>query len=512
MVALMLEGTGENFGFFVNPEACVDPESWNNFVVSERPSMADLDRYIKSVTSMETAASLDTPSGLPISSPFSNPSQLSEAQQLPEEVDQLREAVRPVRYWDNPERTSLQRFRNAKEHADGLHQALESAIKRLEANGARSDYRAALESLTAFQEAVEAIPSVAAAPGLQQECTAGATKGREHPVGTFPLLREPAGKTTAQVSPKPFPATLQVASPSHGEVRVTGLARWFPAHTVHAKDCTTVIDGNDCTLTAKDHYHVRSVSVSFGKLAEAGSPENAALRRLIENPTDRGAAQFQKAMRQCIDAPAYGDTQTSLPVTSTHVTLASGAAIVHQGDGSSVDVTTHYVVEQSELSIAELCATDRAVVDALVNVIREPEPGAARDKFASAALRSAGHVDELALLDHSTELHGASTSVRGLFGVDAVKHASAVLVGTDNMLKTDMRLSRGRSTLGGGLADLDHIRNLAAEVRRPQTAVSRQQGAPEQAILPRITPRPSVRSPHRAATWVPRSAPHRPGR
>jgi hypothetical protein len=424
-----------------------------------RDLTADIDDGLKSVAAKTTGAtepSIDRPSKEPFS-PFAAGS-LSSAFDLPESVEQLRDTLRPMGPWDvaSPEG----RVQAAQEQASSLFEDLTAAAKEAPRE-LRAELRAEAERTKILSDVLAAFVAGATEPDPQRAVGAGSA-------GTFPLVAEPGGKVTAQVSPKPFPATLQVASPSHGEVHVTGLARLFPAHTVHAKDCTTVVDGNDCTLTAKDHYHVRSVSVSFGKLAETGSPENAALQRLIENPTDKGSAQFQKAMSQCIDAPEHGDTQTSLPVRSTHVTLASGAKVVHQGDGSHINVTTHYVVEQSELSIAELCATDRAVVHALVNVIRAPEPGAARDKFARAALASAGHVDELALLDHSTQLHGASTSIRGLFGVDAVKHAPAVLVGTDNMLKTDMRLSRGRSTLDGGLAGLDHIRNLAAEVHRPR--------------------------------------------
>jgi hypothetical protein len=242
------------------------------------------------------------------------------------------------------------------------------------------------------------------------------------------------------------------------------LGRFFLPHTIHAEDCGTVVDGNACTLTAKGHYHLRTVAVSFEPFLDTGSPAHDALMKLLRNPTDKGIRTFQGVMHEISGLPERPDAQASLPVRQPHLTLATGSEVVHKGDGSKVHVTTHYVIERTELPICELLATDRSLVTGLVTAICEDEPGQANDAFAHTALRSAGHIDDLALLQHSAELHGATASVRGLFGIAAVKSAAAVLVGSGNKLQVDMRVDRSRPTMGGGLADLDRIRELAAPV------------------------------------------------
>ena len=143
--------------------------------------------------------------------------------------------------------------------------------------------------------------------------------------------------------------------------------------------------------------------------------------------------------------------------------LATGSRAGQQGAGSRRTVTTHYVAERSELPVCDLLARDLSLVHAFVAAVREPAPGAATHEFMRAALRSAGRVDDLALLDHSTDLHGSDASVRGFFGIDAVKQASAVMVGTGNTLETETRVERGGFTRGAGLAGLDRIRELAAQ-------------------------------------------------
>ena len=162
---------------------------------------------------------------------------------------------------------------------------------------------AAVERAQKLQVALAAVTKVQATaapgqPGAASSASAGATaaEGRAPALTSFPLRGGPGGQVAAQVSPKPFPATVLVASPTHGEVSVTGLARWFPAHTVHAKDSGAVVDGNGCTLAATDHYHVRTVSVSFEPIMEPGSDGHDALCALLQNPTAKGVSAFQAAM------------------------------------------------------------------------------------------------------------------------------------------------------------------------------------------------------------------------
>jgi hypothetical protein len=459
-------------GYGVNTaqEKVFDVRGWNNFAASQKGLTTEIDRRVQTLVSWRNrtrASSLE-----------SRPAKPRGVESLAQTAARLRNAVQPLRLETVQERLKS-RLRKAQEAADRLYEGLSAVADGGGPEQLRADALEAAEKVQGFRDALEGFSKKQAALGLAQKgspnslsaSAAGAAEGREHPTGrSFPLMEGPGGQVVAQVSPKPFPATLLVASPSHGQVHVTGLARLFPAHTVHARDCGSVIDGNDCTLTSTDHYHIRTVSVSFEPLMERGSDGRAALLALLENPTGSGVDAFQRVMRQMTDTPEHDETQASLPVIPVHLTLADDVAVVQQGDGSSANVTTHYVIEESEIPICKLFAEDRELVIAFVDAVLASEGGPSANAFTRAALGSAGRADELALLDYSTDLHGAESSVRGLFGVDAVKSASAVLIGTGNTLHNKMHVERDRLALDGGLADLGRIKQLAVQVRAVQAA------------------------------------------
>ena len=100
---------------------------------------------------------------------------------------------------------------------------------------------------------------------------AGSVAGTERPTLFDVVERLAEGdKVVARVGPCPHPATLDVAAPSHGRVRISGLARFFPAHTIHARRSTAVVTADDCELRSVDHYHVHRVTVSLYPLVRPG--------------------------------------------------------------------------------------------------------------------------------------------------------------------------------------------------------------------------------------------------
>ena len=270
--------------------------------------------------------------------------------------------------------------------------------------------------------------------------------------------------------------TLQVAAPSHGSVHVTGLARFFPAHTVHVQRSTAVVAGDNCELRSRDHYHVHRVSVSLDPLLKQGSPGRAALHDLLEDHTPSGIARFQQTMRHLAGPTEHPDTQTSLPVQVRHNTWVTSATGVQYGDESRMNLNTHYLVEESELPIVELLAQDKDLVRSLLGAVDEPQAGPATEKFLRDALHSAGCVDDLALLDNSRDLSAQDTTIFGLFGVDIVHRASAATVGTGNQLRKDMQVHRAGVRTGTILADLDRIRQQNPV---PGPAVARPRPAPQ---------------------------------
>lgn len=274
-------------------------------------------------------------------------------------------------------------------------------------------------------------------------------------------LLEPPGvgdRVTGWISPRPFPAVLDVAAPSHGAVRVGGLARYFPAHTVHAEHSAAVVAASSCTLRAIDHYHLHRVSVSLDPLLTPGTPGNIALGALISDPSPSGVARFRRSMRSLAGPHEQRETQVSLPVRPACRTSVASVDLVQLGDGSRLDLSARYVAEETELPAIELLAARPRLVHALALAITEPESTAAARNFLRHALHAAGCIGELALLDHSTSVKKPDTSVFTLFGVSTVSQASAVMVGHGNTLRTGARIHRGTLSPGTVRDDLERLR------------------------------------------------------
>lgn len=285
--------------------------------------------------------------------------------------------------------------------------------------------------------------------------------------GAFDVVEPSAdgGKVVARVRPRPHLATLQVASPSHGEVRVSGVARFFPARAVHARESTAVVTADHCTLQSRDHYHIQRVSVSLDPIVEPGSSGHAAFQQLLKDLSGSSITQFQRSMQRIVSPTGQRETQASVPIRLDPVTTVTDSDVVQQGPGSRTKVTTHCIIETSELPIIDLLARDRGLVRSLAvaATANEAGRGPATRTFLHDTLRSAGRADDLALLEHSEGLDAPDTLLFGLFGVDIVDRASAVMVGSDNHLDQDMKVHRGRFSTGTVLDDLARIREQAAQ-------------------------------------------------
>jgi len=290
-----------------------------------------------------------------------------------------------------------------------------------------------------------------------------ADPGTPSPAETF-TVESPAGDRLGdRVKPSLQPATLEVAASAHSHVRVAGLARFFPARTVHARRSTAVVAGDHCTMKSEDHYHVHRLSLSLDPLLKPGAG-NAALRELLKDP-EGGIARFQRAMKRLAESPEHRATTASVALQADPNIVATSSQSVQQGNWSRADVTTHYLVDESELPVIDLLARHPDLVRSLVAAVDGPERGPGTERFLRATAVAADCTDELVLLDHSIGLRSGTASIYGLFGVDVVSQASAVMVGVDNELRTDTRVHRGGLSRGTILADLGRVREQAAEVR-----------------------------------------------
>jgi hypothetical protein len=301
-------------------------------------------------------------------------------------------------------------------------------------------------------------------PGVEVR-SPGAGAGAADRPGPQAFQVEPAdGRRATWVTPGLKPATLEVASPAHGQVRVPALARFFPAHTVHARRSTAVVAASHCELKSTDHYHVHRVTVGFDEFLGQGRD---AMRDLFRDRSDAGIARFQRAMKCIADGGEHGDTRASVPLREDPHTLIASSKNVQLGDGSRMTVNTHYVVEESTLPLSGLLAHDKDLVRSFLAAVDGPERGPETRKFLSDALSRAGRADDLSVLGHGSGLRTPDTSIRWIFGVDSVAWASAVMVGSDNDLLTRMRVERGSLSPGRIRGDLERVRRSAAKVPGP---------------------------------------------
>jgi hypothetical protein len=271
---------------------------------------------------------------------------------------------------------------------------------------------------------------------------------------------------TRQAAPKPV--TLEVASPSHEQVHVTGLAWFFPASTVTAVKCQTVVEGDDCILRSVDHYHVRQLSMPLESLLEPGSRAYAELCALAKDPSDSGVRRFQRAMRQLAEPPEQHDTRATLPVKQLPRMVVTGSKIVQQGDKCDLAMKTRYVVERSEIQAIELFAENPSLVRSFVAAATELEPSVATRRFLRQAARATGSISDIALLRHGIGLPEHDTLVQALFGIDTVSHASVVMVGTGNEMDTAMQVHRGDLARRTVLDELGSIREVFAREAQQQ--------------------------------------------
>lgn len=437
---------------------------------------------------------------------------------MPSAMSRAREVERLIAPDKNPENlpgSVADRVRKAQRNAQRLGRQLESAgeISQPSAElleGVRADGQELTRRLTKLLGRLpEGTPGPAERPRPQ----------------TFTVVEPGNDRLVMRVTPRPV--ALEVAAPAHGQVRVPVLARFFPAHTVHARQSTAVVVADHCELKSKDHYHVHRVTLSLEPLLKQG---RAALQELLRDPSESGILRFQQAMKRIADPPEHRDTRASVPVQADAHTLVISSKHVQLGDRSRMSMTTHYLVDESELPIVDLLARDTGLVRAFRAAANEPQPGPATQRFLRHAVHSAGRVSDLAMLEHCTGLRDPNTSIYWLFGVDSVNRASAVSVGVDNRLSTALRVDRGALRPGTILADLGQVRKEAAQVRAPDPSTPRSvpnlarpaapgprrrvptEAAPPGVAPPRLPPSPGAApSPFRPGFRMGR-APEAPGR
>jgi hypothetical protein len=367
-------------------------------------------------------------------------------------------------------------------------ETVERRVRRAESAVEVSRQRAAREALDATRELNELLAAARREGAVGHRIWSAAHKPAEA------LQRQLAGEAGRVATrgaggprlPTAGPAArLDVAAAPHGEVRSYGWAELFPAGTVHAHRSTAVVAGNNCLLESSTHYHVQRASMSAGRLATDRAAREA-LRRAAEDPSERRIDDLMRELKR-IDAPtpAHGPAQRSVPLRARHTTYISGAEAAQVGDGSRMTVNTRFVVEETHIPLVGLLAADRELTRAFVASLREPAPGAATSHFLAHVLAAAGGVDDRMILEHAQGVPRPDTRLLSIFGMARVDRAEAVMVGSNNQLRTHTTIHRpglGRHTVLHDLAKLaEHARPAPSPATVPQRATGTERSMPSRA-------------------------------
>jgi hypothetical protein len=253
------------------------------------------------------------------------------------------------------------------------------------------------------------------------------------------------------------PMWLDVVPPAHGHVNVAGVLTAFSKGHVTLADSATVVTANDCKLEAKDHYHVRRVSLDCRSLYK-DAKAMAAFVRAMHDPSPDNTTRLLNELKRIIDPhrpvePQHYRHRLPAPVS----TDTARAGVVAMGAGSTVHTTTKYHLRETVIPLAELLLLQPGLIAALAT---RPDG----DTMAEPLLKALGMVEDLNLLRNARNFPSVSTSVSHSLGGTRVRLASAVMVGYGNTLTATSAVERGRQRL----TNLSRFnRAVAASSNRP---------------------------------------------
>ncbi|MGC4818697.1 hypothetical protein ACLQ27_14520 [Micromonospora sp. DT63] len=271
-----------------------------------------------------------------------------------------------------------------------------------------------------------------------------------------------------RVAPQP-PKWLDVASPAHGHVNVSGVLTAFSKGHVTTADSATVVTANNCTLEAEDHYHVRRVSLDCRSLYE-DTKAMAAFVRAMHDPSPDNTAQLLARLEGIIGPRRpVGPQQYRHRLPAAVATHTARAAVVAMGTGSTAHTETNYHIRETVVPLAELLLLRPDLIAALA-VRRDG------DTLAGPLLAALGTVEDPVLLRNARSLPSVGTSVSHSLGGTRVRLASAVMVGYGNTLTATSTVKRGQlghtnlNRFDRTLAKSSKAQRERAKLHSPQTA------------------------------------------
>jgi hypothetical protein len=255
--------------------------------------------------------------------------------------------------------------------------------------------------------------------------------------------------------------TLQVASHAHDGINTRGLGLMFPAHTVHARNSTAVVVGNNCELTQVDHVHIRQAVVADDDALRSRQVERvlaravpgrdnsrvvrdlrATLTRLVERPAENGPARAERRLRADCTAEIYDCESVQL------------------GDDAMTRLDSHYVVERTVIPAGALLADSEDLARRYVDVAAGPadDPDALAG-FLCDLVGAAGNATDDNVLGYADGLPRQPATLLGLFGMASIDDMTSIMIGTGNELHAELDLTTAGMRLDDRLSQrLDDLR------------------------------------------------------
>jgi hypothetical protein len=279
------------------------------------------------------------------------------------------------------------------------------------------------------------------------------------PRRTYPR-RFPGSSQTTEIRPEYHGvAVLKAATHAHGRFRTHGLGLMFPPHTVHARNSSSVVIGNNCELTQVDHVHIRQAVVAQDDALRSARVKEIVARAEPGRDNSAVVRDLRAALRDMVERPPEaGPTRVDQRLRAECVTSVHTADTVQLGDDCLTTLDSRYVVERTTIPAGALLADREDLAARYVALVAGPQDDpAALASFLGALVGAADNATDDNVLGYADGLPQQEATFLGLFGLVSVDHATSVMVGVGNTLHTELVLDtptmRADAGIGHGVRE-----------------------------------------------------------
>ena len=278
------------------------------------------------------------------------------------------------------------------------------------------------------------------------------------PRRTYPV-RWPGTARETRVRPEYHGVgVLQAATHAHGRMQTRGLGLMFPPHTVHARNSTSVVVGDNCELTQVDHVHIRQAVVAQDDALRSDRVREIIARAEPGRDNSRVVHDLRRTLNDPVERPAAaGPTTMSRKLRADCVPSIHQAETVQLSDHAMTRLDSRYVVERTIVPAGALLADSEDLARRYVALAADPsDDPAALAGFLGDLVGAAENATEDNALGYADGLPEQRATVLGLFGLVSVDHATSIMIGVGNQLHTELDLDSARfrpdRDITGGLA------------------------------------------------------------